>query len=396
MKVRKVGRRAQMNISEMIHHGALTQGYPAFERKEISGGGEPADTFSTTESPGNEYSLPEGLIPKPLPAHSEAASLSPGRESKPDARKIVDIETSAVPPGTEIAKMDGLGNNFVILDNRAIWLKDYVGVTKSLCAQLHTDGLLVIESSDKADLRMLIYDADGTKEAMCGNGIRCFVKHVHDAGICTKKEMDIETGAGIKHTVIIKDEDEPNGFQVRVDMGEPELRRSKIPMTGPDTPTVIDETLIAGGYPYTFTAVNTGIPHTVVFTDRLPGVRLKEIGPLIENHPLFPEKTNVEFVVPESRTHVNAQVWEVGVGETQACGTGACAMVVAGNLKNILDHEATVTYPGGDLNIKWEGKGYSVIMTGPAEEVFHGVAKPVSKGPEKDRGMEWGSFSIAA
>jgi diaminopimelate epimerase len=288
--------------------------------------------------------------------------------------KPIEIETTAVPPGTEIAKMSGLGNVFVILDNRTNWLKNCVCVARSLSEQLHTDGLLVIESSDKADLRMLIYDADGTKEAMCGNGIRCFVKHIHDLGICTKKEMDIETGAGIKHVVIVKDTDGPDGFQVRVDMGAPELRRSKIPMTGQDAPAVIDETLTVGGYPYKITAVNTGIPHTVVFTDRLPGARLKEIGPLIENHPLFPEKTNVEFVVPESRTHVNAQVWEVGVGETQACGTGACAMVVAGNLKGILDHEVTVTYPGGDLKITWEGKGYSVIMTGPAVEVFHGVA----------------------
>jgi diaminopimelate epimerase len=303
------------------------------------------------------------------------------------AWKPTEIETSAVPSGTAIAKMSGLGNDFVILDNRTNWLKDYVYVARSLCTQLHADGLLVIESSQKANLRMLIYDADGTKEAMCGNGIRCFVKHVYDKGIHREKEMDIETGAGIKHTTIVNNADGPNGFQVRVDMGTPELRRSKIPMTGPDTPMVIDEVLTVGGYPYKITAVNTGIPHTVVFTDKLPGAKLKELGPLIENNPLFPEKTNVEFVTVESRSHVNAQVWEVGVGETRACGTGACAMVVAGNLKGILDKEATVTYPGGDLNIKWEGKGYSIIMTGPAVELFHGVAKNFAAGKKEEGEM---------
>jgi diaminopimelate epimerase len=298
-----------------------------------------------------------------------------------------EIETSAVPPGIKIAKMSGLGNDFVILDNRTKWLKDYVCAARSLSAQMHTDGLLVIETSEKADLRMLIYDADGTWEAMCGNGIRCFVKHACDTGICTKKELDVETGAGIKHIVVVKNTDEPNGFQVRVDMGAPELRRSRIPMKGPDAPAVIDETLTVGGYPYKITTVNTGIPHTVVFTDKLPGTKLKEIAPLIENDPLFPEKTNVEFVTVENRHHVNAQVWEVGVGETMACGTGACAMVVAGNLKGILDKEVTVTYPGGDLNIKWEGKGHSVIMTGPAVELFHGVAVTGTLGQKEEGEM---------
>jgi diaminopimelate epimerase len=385
-----------MNISETCHQWPAISSFNNPIIKNPEGKGEPADTFSNAGEICAEFSSPACLIPGLLAPGKEAMTSSPGQVSKPEAEEIVDIETSVVPPGTEIAKMSGLGNDFVILDNRTNWLKDYVGVTTSLCAQLHTDGLLVIESSDKADLRMLIYDADGTKEAMCGNGVRCFVKHVYDKGIHTGKEMDIETGAGIKHTTIIKNTNEPDGFQVRVDMGPPELRRSKIPMTGPDTPTVIDEVLFAGGYPYKITAVNMGIPHTVVFTDKLPGEKLKEIGPLIENHPVFPEKTNVEFVTVESRSHVNAQVWEVGVGETQACGTGACAMVVAGNLKKILDKEATVTYPGGDLNIKWEGKGYSVIMTGPAEEVFHGVAKPVTKAAGSDIGLDWGSFSIAA
>jgi diaminopimelate epimerase len=373
-----------INVNDPIHQGTLLQTSPIFTRKESQENREPADKLSVNLEAGVQKKESAGLIPKPLEAGKWAISSSPVTESKAASKTVADVETAAVPPGTEIAKMSGLGNDFVILDNRTNWLSDYVGVTKSLCAQLHTDGLLVVESSDKADLRMLIYDADGTKEAMCGNGIRCFVKHVHDKGLCTKSEMDIETGAGVKHAVIIKDTEGPNGFQVRVDMGIPELQRSKIPMLGPDTPQVVDEVINVGGYPYKFTAVNTGIPHTVVFTDKLPGAKLKDIAPLIENDPVFPEKTNVEFVTVDNRHHVNAQVWEVGVGETKACGTGACAMVVAGNLKDILDHEATVTYPGGDLNIKWEGIGHSVIMTGPAEELFHGVAKPLPKAQVKE------------
>jgi diaminopimelate epimerase len=274
-------------------------------------------------------------------------------------------------------KMHGLGNDFIILDNRNNQLDEYSKLAKILCRRrfnIGADGILIVENSDKADLEMVIFNSDGSEAEMCGNGIRCFARYVYERNIINKTEMTIETKAGIMIPSIITDKENPQNLLIRVNMGKPELRRSRIPMTGEDTPTVIDEPITAMGEIFEFTGVSMGNPHVVTFIDELPGARLAEIGPIIEKNPIFPVKTNVEFVRVENPKHVTVQVWERGAGETLACGTGACATVVAGQLKKILERSVKVTLPGGDLFIEWDGYG-PVYMTGPAEEVFVGISR---------------------
>jgi diaminopimelate epimerase len=274
----------------------------------------------------------------------------------------------------QFTKMHGLGNDFIILDNRKCRIDDYSNLAKIICRRrfhIGADGILIIENSDAADLKMVIFNSDGSEAEMCGNGIRCFARYVYERKIVTKTDMTIETKAGIMKPSIVADQENPGGLLIRVNMGKPELRRSMIPMTGEDTPVVIDEPVSVKGEIFEFTAVSMGNPHVITFVDKLPGEKLAEIGPLIENHPLFPKKTNVEFARVESPGHVTVQVWERGAGETLACGTGACATVVAGQMKNLLEGNVKVSLPGGDLLIEWDGMG-PVFMTGEAEEVFVG------------------------
>jgi diaminopimelate epimerase len=277
----------------------------------------------------------------------------------------------------KVTKMHGLGNDFIILDNREGQIDDYSKIAKILCRRrfhIGADGILIIENSDKADLKMVIFNSDGSEAEMCGNGIRCFARYVFERQIINKTEMTIETKAGIMAPSIIVDEQNHENLLIRVNMGKPELRRSRIPMTGTDSSMVIDEPVTAMGETFEFTAVSMGNPHVVTFIDELPGPRLAEIGPVIEKNSIFPVKTNVEFARVENPEHVIVQVWERGAGETLACGTGACATVVAGQLKKVLGKEVRVSLPGGDLFIEWDGQG-PVYMTGPAEEVFTGETK---------------------
>jgi diaminopimelate epimerase len=272
--------------------------------------------------------------------------------------------------------MQGLGNNFILVDCLNKLLNDISflsSFTKKLCNRnfgIGADGLMLILPSSKADLRMRIFNFDGSEAEMCGNGIRCFAKYVYENKIVTKSKFTVETLAGIIIPELIMVNKKVSG--VKVDMGIPKLRRREIPMLGEDSPTVIDETLkVNPGQIFKITCVSMGNPHCIIFTDDVKSIAVSEIGPQIENHPLFPQKTNVEFIQVLNRKEVNFRVWERGVGETLACGTGACASLVASILNKKTDRQTLIHLPGGDLDIYWADDGH-VYMTGPAELVFRG------------------------
>jgi len=276
-------------------------------------------------------------------------------------------------------KMHGLGNDFILIDCLSKSLGDTSFLSclaKKLCNRnfgIGSDGLILILPSSKADLRMRIFNYDGSEAQMCGNGIRCFAKYTYENKLISKNKFKVETLAGIiTPELIFQDLKNKKVLKVKVDMGTPKLRRREIPMTGEDTPTVVDETLeINSGQTFKITCVSMGNPHCIVFVDDVQSTPVKEIGPKIENHPLFPEKTNAEFIQIINNKELNFRVWERGVGETLACGTGACAALVASVLNKKTDREATIHLPGGDLYIHWADDEH-IYMTGPAELIFKG------------------------
>lgn len=271
----------------------------------------------------------------------------------------------------KFTKSHGLGNDFIIIDNREDKAIDFSDLATKICRRrfsVGADGILVVDNSDREDIKMKIYNSDGSEAEMCGNGIRCFAKYLHDRKIIEDKIINIETKAGLIKPEIIEKQEQT---LIRVNMGKPGLKRSLVPMTGPDSDFVIDETLEADGRKITFSAVSTGVPHCLVFTDEITDYKVRVLGPIIEKHPIFPVKTNVEFINVIEPSHIDVRVWERGAGETMACGTGACACAVAGIKKGLLNRKVTVSLPGGDLIIEWDGKG-DVYMTGTAEEAFTG------------------------
>ncbi|HCL90682.1 MAG TPA: diaminopimelate epimerase [Candidatus Atribacteria bacterium] len=273
-------------------------------------------------------------------------------------------------------KMHGLGNDFILIDclHKSLGNSSFLSyLTKQLCNRnfgIGADGLILILPSSKADLRMRIFNFDGSEAEMCGNGIRCFAKYAYENKIVTKSKFTVETLAGIIIPELTISNNKILG--VKVNMGIPKLRRRDIPMAGEDTPTVVDETLkINPEQIFKITCVSMGNPHCIIFVDDVQSIPVDEIGPKIENHPFFPEKTNVEFIHILNRKEINFRVWERGVGETLACGTGACASLVASVLNKKTDRKATIHLPGGDLDIQWANDKH-IYMTGPAELVFKG------------------------
>jgi diaminopimelate epimerase len=268
----------------------------------------------------------------------------------------------------EFTKMHGLGNDFIVLDLRKKRVPGLVGKIKKLADRrfgVGFDQALILKDSKKADYRMDIYNADGGKVEMCGNGIRCFARYVWTRGLSRKKRLEVETLAGIIRP-------ERDGDLVRVDMGEPVLEGRQIPTKADGR--VVDHRLRAGDRTFEVTCVSMGNPHAVIFTPDVDAFPLEKYGPVIEKDPFFPNRTNVEFIELVSSRRVKMRVWERGAGETLACGTGACASAVAARLKGLTKGKATdVMLKGGRLRIEWDGAG-SVFMTGPAEEVFTGVA----------------------
>lgn len=269
--------------------------------------------------------------------------------------------------------MQGLGNDFIFIDcleetpegNLSEW-------ARKMCNRhfgIGADGLVLILPSETTDIRMRIFNPDGSEPEMCGNAIRCFARYVYEHGVVKKKAIRVETLAGI--IVPEVSAEEGRVISVRVDMGEPLLERSRIPMTGPPG-QVVNESVSVGGQNFYVTCVSMGNPHCVTFISDLKAAPLTEIGPMLETHQVFPKKTNVEFVQVLSRQEVNMRVWERGAGETLACGTGACATGVACVLNGLTDRRLTVHLAGGDLEIEWAGNNH-VYMTGPAEYVFNGI-----------------------
>ena len=273
-------------------------------------------------------------------------------------------------------KMHGLGNDFILNDRLNKSLGDSLFLSylaKKLCNRnfgIGADGLILILPSSKADLGMRIFNYDGSEAQMCGNGIRCFAKYAYENKLVSKNKFTVETLAGIITPELIFKDKEISG--IKVDMGIPKLKRREIPMEGKNAPTVVDETFkIDSKYVFKITCVSMGNPHCIIFVNNVQSIPVNEIGPKIENYPLFPEKTNVEFIQILNKQEINFRVWERGVGETLACGTGACAALVAAVLNKKTDRKATIHLPGGDLDIEWIENG-SVYMTGPAELVFRG------------------------
>ena len=267
-------------------------------------------------------------------------------------------------------KMHGLGNDYIVVDNRdgRVGEDETSELARKLCERrfyVGADGLLLVCSSRVADVKMRIFNPDGGEAEMCGNGIRCFAKYCYEKDITKKEALRIETLAGTKRAWLTVGGGEVQ--RVKVDMGLPVLDRNNIPMLGQGT--CINEDLEVDGEKYRVTCLSVGNPHCVTFVDDVMSFPVQKIGPKIENHPLFPKRINAEFVQVLNKGELSVRVWERGAGETLACGTGACASVVAGTLLKKINNRATVHLLGGDLEIEYSR---NIFMTGPAEKVFEG------------------------
>lgn len=271
------------------------------------------------------------------------------------------------------AKMHGLGNDFIVVDLRKRDIKNLGRLVKSLSDRrrgIGFDQALFLKSSKKADFRMDIYNADGGRVEMCGNGIRCLARYVWTRGLSKKKRLDIETLAGIIRP-------EKKGNLVRVDMGKPVLEGPLIPASAEGL--IKGRPLRALDKTFNITCVSMGNPHAVVFIDDVDDFPVEKYGQAIEIDRFFPKRTNVEFVEVINQSRIKMRVWERGAGETPSCGTGASAAAVASNLNGLAKRTQTVVLKGGTLKIDW-AKDDHVYMTGPAEEVFTGIARHLGEG----------------
>jgi len=275
-------------------------------------------------------------------------------------------------------KMHGLGNDYVYVDgfSQPLPPADALPELSRRVSDRHrgvgSDGLILIRPTPEADCEMEMYNADGSKSEMCGNGIRCVAKYVYDRGIARKKDLRVKTGAGVLALRVVGEQD---GFatRVRVDMGVPRLLRAEIPMGGPPSERAVGVRLEAQDRVFRVTAVSVGNPHCVIFLDgeSVRDFPVERYGPFIERLPLFPNRVNVHFVEPLADGSLRQRTWERGTGETQACGTGATATGVAAVLNGLRSGVIVVHLLGGDLEIEWPGEG-SVFKTGTAEHVFDG------------------------
>jgi diaminopimelate epimerase len=271
----------------------------------------------------------------------------------------------------KFVKMHGIGNDFIFMHGVAEdGILRIVSRAPTLCVRrkgIGADGIIFVlrPESGSADFRMRYFNADGSEAQMCGNGIRCFTRYVRDMNLTRKSRLVIETAAGNKTTTLA-------GEMITVDMGPPVLDAVKIP-TRKASGMVVNEPVRIGDTEFAVTAVSIGNPHAVIYSDSLSDNVVLGYGPQLECHPFFPEKTNVEFITVLSPAEIRMRVWERGCGETQACGTGACAAVVAGVITNKHDNKVIVHLLGGDLSISWDGDAaHPVFMTGPAVRVYAG------------------------
>lgn len=273
----------------------------------------------------------------------------------------------------KFTKMHGLGNDYVYVNCFEEKIDNPPAVARFVSDRhfgIGSDGLIMINPSKTADFEMEMYNADGSRGEMCGNGIRCVAKYVYDYGLTDKTQISVETLGGIKYLDLAVEDGKVS--LVKVDMGKPELEADRIPIIS-EREQVIDEPIEVDGKEYHMTGVSMGNPHTVIYVDDVKGLDLEKIGPKFENHERFPKRINTEFVHCIDRQTVEMRVWERGSGETLACGTGACAVAVSSILNNLTDTQVTVKLLGGDLQIEWDREKDRVFMTGPAKVVFDGV-----------------------
>ncbi|PLX97325.1 MAG: diaminopimelate epimerase [Desulfuromonas sp.] len=273
----------------------------------------------------------------------------------------------------KFTKMHGAGNDYVYINGFIEQVDDPAELARQVSARhfgIGSDGLILILPSREADVRMRMFNADGSEAEMCGNGIRCVAKYAYDYGLVDKLDISVETGNGVLALELY-----PGGAgkieRVRVNMGAPRLLRGDLPMVGPAEEQALLLPLDVGGQTFALTCVSMGNPHAVIYVDNVAAFPVTEIGPLIENHSWFPRRTNVEFVQVLSPTEVIQRTWERGAGETLACGTGASAVTVAGVLTGRTQRKIVNHLRGGDLELEWLQEG-PVMMTGPAVEVFSG------------------------
>ena len=270
----------------------------------------------------------------------------------------------------KITKMQGLGNDYIYVNCFEETVKDPVALAQKISDRhfgVGSDGLVLIMPCEEADFRMRMFNADGSEAEMCGNASRCVAKYIHDRGLSDKEEISLMTGAGIKILKLtVKDGVTES---VRVDMGEPELEGAKIPVNVNANP-VVGAPVEALGSEYKMTCVSMGNPHAVIFVDDADSFDVHGVGASIEVNPLFPRKTNVEFVTVKDRNHMRMRVWERGSGETLACGTGACATLVATVLNGLCERKAVLELNGGPLTVEWDPETNHVFQEGPAAFVF--------------------------
>lgn len=276
----------------------------------------------------------------------------------------------------KFTKMHGIGNDYVYMDCTKERLEN-PGEIARLVSDRHkgigSDGLILIQSSDEADFEMAMYNADGSYGKMCGNGIRCVAKYVYDNGLTDKTEISVISGGAVKYLKLTVENGKVK--KVRVNMGEPILKPSEIPVVG-DGDKLVAVPIVVDNQVYEMTCVSMGNPHAVVFLDDVENLKIEEIGPRFEQHERFPDRVNTEFVERIDRKNLKMRVWERGSGETMACGTGACATAVAAILNGYAERDVTVHLLGGDLEISWAETDNCVYMTGPAATVFTGEFDP--------------------
>lgn len=282
----------------------------------------------------------------------------------------------------KFTKMQGCGNDYIYIDGAAeeIPQADKPALVRALSDRhfgIGGDGVIFINPSNEADFEMEMYNADGTRAEMCGNGIRCVGKFVYDKGLTDSRQITVVSAGSVKQLELMVEgnlqgpTDRGSVKRVRVNMGSPVLEAEKIPVVS-DSETVVDEPIYVEDAEYRMTCVSMGNPHAVVFAEGVGELKLEKAGPLFEHHVRFPERVNTEFVEVIDRETVFMRVWERGTGETLACGTGCCAAVVACVLNGLTESAVTVKLLGGELFIEWNRDSNTVYMTGPATIVFEG------------------------
>ena len=281
----------------------------------------------------------------------------------------------------KFTKMQGCGNDYIYVNGftEKIPQEEKTELVRHISDRhfgIGGDGVIFINPSSEADFEMEMYNADGSRAEMCGNGIRCVAKYVYDKGLTDKTEISVISSGQIKYLQLFLKEGRVD--TVRVNMGAPELRPDRIPVTVAEAGTpleqerIVNAPIIVQGKEYKMTCVSMGNPHAVIFLEDVTNLEIEQIGPYFENHERFPKRINTEFVKVLDKKTVQMRVWERGTGETLACGTGCCATVVACILNGLTDEKVTVKLLGGEIEIEWDREANLVYMTGPAVTVFEG------------------------